>query len=300
MKRPSTVQTLSATVGIAGGLLLGAGGIAAYTASRLNRPQATAWRDAYTFTPWEVQVPYQTVMFTTADGVTLRGWWLPRLESNRVIIGATGHKGTKSDLLGIGPGLWRAGNNVLLFDYRGCGDSDRVQGSVGYYEQRDLRAAISFAQTQVPGCRLGLIGYSMGAAISILVAAGEPAVRAVIADSAYATIAGVVRSAYGHYRLPAQPFLPISDRYNGWRYGYRYADLEPVAAIAALAPRPVLIIHGALDSVTPVSHAHALFAAAGEPKELWIDAQAHHCGAYFHDRQGYVMRCAEFFATALA
>jgi len=284
----------------AGGALVGAVGIAAYTGRELNSPRAHTWRDNYTFTPFEVQVSYEEVSFVTEDGLTLRGWWFPHPESDRVVVAATGHKGTKPDLLGIGSGLWRAGYNVLLFDYRGCGESDPAPLSVGFYEQRDLRAASTWSRERVPGARLGLIGFSMGAALSILAAATDPTIRVVVADSAYATLQGVVANAYGRYRVPSWPFLALSDRYNGWRYGYRYGALRPVAVVEKLAPRPLLIIHGTRDAVTPVAHAHHLYDAAGEPKELWIAEGAHHCGAYFLDRERYVTRVADFFARGLA
>ena len=283
----------------AGGALVGALGIAAYTARELNTPRQRGWRDEYTFTPWEVRVPYEPVSFSTTDGLTLRGWWFPQPDTDRVVIATTGHKGAKTDMLGIGSGLWRAGNNVLLFDYRGCGESDPAPLSVGFYEQGDVRAALDYARERVPDARLGLIGFSMGGALAILIAATDPSVRGVIADSAYATLAGVVGSAYGRYRVPNRPFLAISDRYNGWRYGYRYDALRPIDAVAAVSPRPLLIIHGTQDSVTPVAHAYQLYAAAGEPKELWIAEGAHHCGAYFLDRQTYVARAAAFFDRAL-
>ncbi len=284
----------------AGGALVGAVGIAAYTGRELNSPRAHTWRDNYTFTPFEVQVSYEEVSFVTEDGLTLRGWWFPHPESDRVVVAATGHKGTKPDLLGIGSGLWRAGYNVLLFDYRGCGESDPAPLSVGFYEQRDLRAASTWSRGRVPGARLGLIGFSMGAALSILAAATDPTIRVVVADSAYATLQGVVANAYGRYRVPSWPFLALSDRYNGWRYGYRYGALRPVAVVEKLAPRPLLIIHGTRDAVTPVAHAHHLYDAAGAPKELWIAEGAHHCGAYFLDRERYVARVADFFARGLA
>src|SRR5690242_794897 len=76
----------------AGGALLGAVGLAAYTARELNSPRTLGWRDEYTFTPWEVQVPHEAVEFPTEDGLTLRGWWFPQAGTDRVVVGATGHK----------------------------------------------------------------------------------------------------------------------------------------------------------------------------------------------------------------
>jgi uncharacterized protein len=279
--------------------LTGVLGVAAYTGRSLNTPRRHTWQDGYTFSPFEMQVPYEPVSFVTEDGVTIRGWWLPRAGSNRVVVACTGHRGAKHELLGIASGLWRAGDNVLLFDFRGCGESDAAPLSAGHNELPDARAAVRFAQERLPEGQIGLLGYSMGGAVAILVAATDPSVRAVVADSSYAAISDVIANAYRRRRLPAQPFLAVGDRYNGWRYGYRYAALRPVDAVGRLAPRPLLLIHGAADELTPVAHAQELYAAAGEPKGLWIVPDAPHCCAYFADREAYAARVAAFFTATL-
>lgn len=124
-----------------GGALAGTLGVATYTTHTLNGMPRRRWIDGFTFSPYEVRAPHELVSFDTEDGITLRGWWLPRPETDRVVIGYTGHRGAKHELLGIGSGLWRAGSNVLLFDFRGCGDSDVAPLSVGYHELPDARAA---------------------------------------------------------------------------------------------------------------------------------------------------------------
>ncbi len=292
-------QPLGYLGAFAGGMAAGMLGIAAYTTGRLNSPVQQAKVNRYTFTPWEVQITCERVAFPTVDGVTLRGWWLPQEGATHTIVGCTGHRGVKSDLLGIGSGLWRAGNNVLLFDFRGCGESDVVPLSVGFHERRDLQAAIAFARTRTPDAPLGLIGYSMGAAVSIMVAADDPTIGAVVADSSYAAIGDVIAAEYRRLRVPTFPLLAASDRYNGWRYGYRFEALRPIDHVARLAPRPLLIIHGEQDGLTPVEHARRLYAAAGQPKECWIVPNAPHCGGYFADRETYVTRVANFFAQGL-
>jgi fermentation-respiration switch protein FrsA (DUF1100 family) len=283
----------------AGGVVAGAVGIAAYTTGRLNGPVRQAVSSRYSFTPWEVQVAWEPVAFATSDGVTLRGWWLPREGATATIVGCTGHRGVKSDLLGIGSALWRAGNSVLLFDFRGCGESDVVPLSVGFHERRDLQAALAFARARTPNAPLGLIGYSMGAAVAIMVAAGDTGVGAVVADSSYAAIGDVIAAEYRRRRVPTFALLAASDRYNGWRYGYRFDALRPIDHVARIAPRPLLIIHGEQDDLTPVEHARRLYAAAGQPKECWIVPNASHCGGYFADREVYVARVADFFAQGL-
>jgi fermentation-respiration switch protein FrsA (DUF1100 family) len=289
---------------IAGATALGAAGvlvgIAAYATARINLRTPATFSSNYTFSPFETQVEgYEEITLTTADGLRLSGWWLPQPSSQRVVVGLAGHRSPKSDLLGIGSWLWRAGNNVLLFDWRSRGQSDVAQHSLAYYELRDAEAAVAYVFERIPEARLGLIGYSMGASVALLLAAREPRVAAIIADSPFTGIAEVVAHGAAQLHLPAQLVVPMADRLTGWRYGYRFGAVRPIEAVAAISPRPLLLIHGAADSLIPVSHAHELFAALREPKQCWIVEDAEHCGAYFTDRTGYVTRTAAFFEQYL-
>ncbi len=281
-------------------LVAGALGIAAFTTYHLNGPTRQRFRDGYTFSPWEVQADHERVEFRAADGVTIRGWWFPRHESQQVVIGCTGHRGAKHELLGIGSGLWRAGNNVLLFDFRGRGESEGTACSLAFYELADLQAAVEYASRRLPQARLGVIGYSMGAAVALLVAAQEPRIAAVVADSPFATMRDVIGHAYQRRRLPARPMLGLAEAVNRWRYGYAFAAVQPVEVVKAIAPRPLLLIHGAADRLIPLRHALDIIAAAGDPKELWVVEGVSHCGAYFADRPAYVSRVAHFFERHLA
>ena len=52
----------------------------------------------------------------------------------------------------------------------------------------------------------------------------------------------------------------------------RYTALQPGAALARFAPRPVLMQNGRRDRLVPADGVRALFEAAGHPKELrWYD-----------------------------
>lgn len=288
----------------AGALTLGAAGLlvgaAAYATARLNYPTPESFMSAYTFSPYETQIEgYETIELLTEDGLRLSGWWLPRPGSNRVIVGLAGHRSPKADLLGIGSGLWRAGNNVLLFDWRSRGESEKAQHSLAYYELRDAEAALRYALGRVPNARLGLVGYSMGASIAIMLGARTPQVRAVVADSPFTGIAEVIAHGATRLHFPARLVVPLADVLTGWRYGYRFGAVRPIEAVPALSPRPLLLIHGTADSVIPLSHAEALYATAGEPKQLWIVPDVEHCGAYFADRRAYVDRVAAFFEQYL-
>ena len=46
--------------------------------------------------------------------------------------------------------------------------------------------------------------------------------------------------------------------------------MPPAEAAARISPIPFLVVHGDRDPYFPVEHAHQLYEAAREPKELWV------------------------------
>lgn len=290
-------------------LLVGAGlsaaasalaGLAAYAAHRLSGPTAALKRETlFAFTPFETGVDWEEVSFNSVDGLQIRAWWLGRPESKRVVIGCHGHRGRKDELLGIGSGLWRAGMNVLIFDFRGRGDSDDSICSLAYHEVGDLHGAIKYVESRLPEAQIGVIGYSMGAAVSLLGSADQPAVKAVVADSGFAEMANLVDFALANRRLPRRPLRALADQITAQRYGYRFEAVRPIEALIRYGQRPLLVIHCTGDTVVPVVDAYDLYAAAQGPKELWIVEDMPHCGAYFADRPTYVKRVVEFFERYL-
>lgn len=281
-----------------GAVAVGAAAVAGFTARTVNGPRRPNL--PYTFTPFELGVPAETLRFRAADGVELAGWWLAAAPPaagdarERVVICVHGHRGNKADMLGIGSGLWRAGNSVMMFDLRGCGESGDGPQSLAHTEQRDLEAAVDLVRARHPSASIAVVGFSMGASTAILTAARDPRIEALVLDSPFATMSDVIATAYRRFRLPAGPLLPLADLATRVRYGYTFAQVRPIDVVADLAPRPILLLHGAEDTVIPVSHAHELFAAAREPKRLEVFDGADHCGGYFADRPGYIDLVAAF------
>lgn len=276
-------------------------GVGYYVARALTDPKRPGPTDDYVMTPFETVVPSEDVRIPTEQADrALDGWWFARPETDRVIIGLTGYRGAKSELIGIGSALWRAGFNVLLFDYHGHGAGRGAPVTLAYRELHDVYAALNYTLRRVPGARVGVIGFSMGAALAILASASRPEIRAVVADSPFATHADVVSHAITRtIRLPGEPFLPLTDYFLARRAGYRSRDVEPLRVVGKIAPRPLLLIHGTDDRTIPAEHTRRLYAAAGGPKELWLAEGADHCGAYFLDRPAYCQRVTTFFARTL-
>lgn len=289
----ATRRAVRAAGWLAAGAGLGASALAGYTVRLLNAPQRPP--RSYSMTPFEIGLPSEDVTFTADDGVDLAGWWFDDPDADVTVICCHGHRGTKADLLGIGPGLHRAGFSVLLFDFRGNGDSGDGPQSLAHHEQRDLRAAVDWVTRRRPDSRVAVVAFSMGAATAILTAADDPRIEALVLDSPFATLSDVVAAGYRRYRLPTRVLVPAVGLVNRLRYGYAFAQVRPLDAVVRLAPRPVLLLHGTDDQVIPFEHATWLAdAAAPGTVELVRFEGIDHCGGYFADRPGYISRVAAF------
>lgn len=294
-------QLAAATVGfIAGGAALGTLGAAYYVARRVTQPERPSLQDDYVMTPFETGVEYEDVSFAPQQGEHMvEGWWFSRPETRRVIVTCTGYRGSKSLLIGIGTALWRAGYNVLLFDYHGHGTGRGAPVTLGYREMQDFFGALNYVHKRVENAQIGVIGYSMGASIALMGSAKRQEVRAVVADSPFASHLDVVAHNVSRVlHVSGRPIALLADYFLPPIAGYRGRDVEPVREVAAIAPRPILLIHGTEDTMIPFEHAKQVYEAARQPKELWIGEGAEHCGTYFLDRPAYCARVAAFFERA--
>jgi uncharacterized protein len=286
--------------GTTGSLLSLAG--ARYLVTQLVRCRPPELSERFTVTPYELGIEYEDVQFPTVNERLLHGWWLPRPETNRVVIAVSGYRGKKEDVLGISGTLWRNGYNVLLFDYRAHGTT-RLEDellTLGHRELEDMQAAIAYVRQRVPNVLLGLMGGSMGASVSIVAAARDPEVKAVWADSAFTSQERVISHAWKSItKLPSTPIVPLAGELFARQTGYRWQDFEPLAEIPKLGRRPVYIIHGGSDRTTPVDCAYELYEAAPGPKSLWVAADAQHCQVYFLFRETYSQRALKFFGRYL-
>ena len=287
------------------GVLLGVPLVAYVTLSvvlyrRLFVPVHTDAQDDFMFTPWEFQADYEEVDLVSADGLAFGAWFFRQTASPQVIVISPGHKARRQDVLGIAVGLWRKGFNVLCYSYRGMAGSDPALVTMGVREVQELAEAIAFARRHVRGAKIGLLGYSMGAVVSLLGAAGDPSIEALVLDSPYADLGQVVReNVRRHALLPGSPFVAALSLWMRLRHGVRLADARPIAVLSGLEPRPLFFIHGAADVTTSQQHSRRLYDAYRGPREIWIVQGAPHTGGYFADRSLYVERVAGFFARNL-
>src|SRR5438552_2302297 len=188
---------------LSGLLSLGYIGISSYIAEQLvyEAPKAIVK------TPASQSLHFANVSFPSRDDqIMLKGWLIPgvlpdgRMTVDRVIVAVHGTRTNRESpgdhLMELTGALARNGFGVLSFDMRGMGESPPAPLSMGNLEQRDVLGAVDFLQTgRLPFAELGRprliggLGISMGAATLLLAAAREPAIKAVVSDSAFADAA---------------------------------------------------------------------------------------------------------------
>lgn len=273
-----------------------------FGAWRLNRRSHLHPDPSFSFTPWELGARHEEWEFRTVDGIALRGWFLPRPGTGRTIVSLHGYRGHMGQVLGISTNLWRAGFNVLLFDFRGRGRSEDAPLSMGLWERRDLEAALDALDRRIPDPRIGLLGFSMGAAVAVF-GGSDPRIRALVLDSCFANQREVLEELaireserYLGGRIDGRLFLPAMEWWHRRLGKPPFAEIAPIEIVGRL-DKPILVIHGAGDLTVPIEHGERLAGAAGA--ELWRVPGAHHCGAYFIDREAYTTRVTAFFQRHL-
>jgi dipeptidyl aminopeptidase/acylaminoacyl peptidase len=295
MMRPETYVALAGA-----GLLILYVAISFQLYRRAFVPNRQSFLDDFTFTPFEFQADYEEVELVTADGLNFGAWLFRQPGSPQTVIVSGGHKGQRQNSLGISAALWRKGFNVILYSYRGMPGSDRAPITLGIKEVLELQAVIAFARKRIPHARIGLLGYSMGAVVSLLGAAGEPGVQALVLDSPFSDLRSLlIENVRRATKLPGSPFVWLAGCMLWLRTRSWISECSPREVLSSLEPRPLFFIHGGADEITSVNHSRRLYDAYRGPREIWIVQGAQHTGAYFADRPLYVERVAGFFARHL-
>jgi fermentation-respiration switch protein FrsA (DUF1100 family) len=302
---------------ITGVCTLGYAGLSVYVATRLVYvPQLPI-----TKTPAALGLSYHEVTFPAReDHLLLHGWFVPGvlpnggLTAQRALIVVHGTRQNRTDLaagvLDLTGEFARHGFAVLAFDMRGMGESSPAPISFGYFEQRDVLGAVDFLRSgPLPYPELGRPraiggwGVSMGAATLLLAAAREPAIQAVVSDSAYADIVPVLEQQVPQNSGLPPAFTPGVLLAAQALYGMNYYAVRPVDVVARLAPRPVLFIHGAADDYVPPPNQDELYAAARAVPDAhvgyWRVPGAKHAQAFHTAKGAYVDRVVAFFTVAL-
>jgi dipeptidyl aminopeptidase/acylaminoacyl peptidase len=252
---------------------------------------------------------YQDVSFPSRQAnITLSGWYIEVDPDAPVIVVTHGSEGgSKRDDNALIPAgmLAHNGFNVLLYDMRNHGDSDRDNGrtSVGNKEYKDLLGAWDWL-VQVKGFtpeRIGVYGFSLGAATTLIAFGEEPRVAAAFVDSPVTNLPELMDAELARNHYPtflSTPAILMARLVTG-------EDLlahSPTEAIYNASGRPLYVVHGTGDTRISVNQTRELAALARQtntPITVWMPDGVDHVESAFAYPAEYERRMVDFFKMAL-
>lgn len=263
----------------------------------------------------------QSVSFDSADGLKLSGTiHIPDdLEPGEqrpgfIVLHGFGSNSDAGNAIAPATMLCDWGYVTLRFDMRGCGKSDGEFGRIICLDQvEDTQHALSFFRDrpEVLEDRVGLIGSSFGAAVSLYTAGIDERAAAVVsavawgngetkfraqhsAPEAWARFTGMLVAGAAHRKRTGESMMvsrydivPIPEHLRGHlatnsvmefpvETAQSMLDFRADDVVGRIAPRPLLLMHAAKDSVCPSSQSIELFRRAGQPSELHLLADVDH------------------------
>lgn len=163
---------------------------------------------------------------------------------------------------------------VLTMNFRGCGAAEGNFSLDGWLD--DVHAAVDhLAGLGADG--VWLAGFGTGGSLVVAEGARNPSVRGVAALATPADFDDWARNPRRllvharHVQVIKDPDFP-SD-FDQWAAALKV--VRPVDAAAALAPRPLLVVHGDSDDLTPPADGRALVEAHGSAEFRLISGAGH-------------------------
>jgi len=287
---------------VAAALCAGVVGVAVLIGWKLTHPD----RRPLTQSPEQFGLAGEPVRFPSrAGGVALSGWLLaPSGAARLTVIFAHGYAGNRLErglpALALARSLVAAGCRVLMFDFRNSGESEGRLTTVGQLEKFDVLGAVDWVAARFAE-PIGLLGFSMGGTASLLAAAEDSRVAGVVADSAFSRLKPYLRRNLSVWsKLPRYPFTPLIMAILPILTRMRPDEVDALAAVKRLYPRPALFIHSEADKAIPAANSRELQAAHPDRFGLWTTPEGGHVGAYAQEPEAYTGRVLAFFAEAAA
>jgi dipeptidyl aminopeptidase/acylaminoacyl peptidase len=252
-----------------------------------------------------IKVDIEDVTIHSFDNTRLHGWWIEAAKEAPTVVLIHGVNKNRTDVLRAALVLRRNGFNALVFDGRAHGNSEGRYVTYGYYERRDVEMVIDWLvkEKKISKNRIGLAGESMGAAIALQVAAHNDWIKAVWADSPFASLHRVshefIQNATHLPKAVVSPVVWTTKHVANYRGDFDIETIEP-AALASKINCPVFLVHGTADQLIATEHSQMIFDALTVDKELWIVKGIRHARAARHAKQEYSQRLTRFFKDKFA
>ncbi|MEK7582101.1 MAG: alpha/beta fold hydrolase [Patescibacteria group bacterium] len=206
-------------------------------------------------TPKNYNLPFEDVVLTTKDGVSIAGWFIPTpISQKRALIILHGYPAEKGDMLSIANTL-HPDFNILLIDFRYFGKSGGSFTTLGTKERLDLETAIDFFESR-GFKKVGVLGFSFGGATAIIQTEQDSRITAVVSYASFADLTLLGKDAYARLPVIREILVPLMKLWAKLLWDID-TTLSPKVAAQNLST-PILIIHTKPDEQIPFHHAEIL------------------------------------------
>jgi fermentation-respiration switch protein FrsA (DUF1100 family) len=224
--------------------------------------------------------------FVNPAGNRLHGWFFSANQTTPLatILYFHGNGGNIENVAAVGTRFAARGFNVLVFDYRGYGESEGIlEDEDGLYADADAAYNYLIRERGLSPESLVLYGHSLGTAAAIDLASRRKC-GAVISEAGPSSGSEMAKRVL--------PWLPTQLHFlarNKFDSAHKLRDVHC----------PVLIAHGENDETIPPDQARILFAAANEPKQLVMIPNVSH-NIIGEAGDDYFALLADFMRSAIA
>jgi pimeloyl-ACP methyl ester carboxylesterase len=272
--------------------------LAAQGAARLLHPPARSPQES----PADFGVQQaELVSFPSAD-LTLTAWFLPPQpeKGGAALIFVHGFNGNRASLLAQAVAVHAAGYGALLLDLRGHGDSEGAMVTWGYNEAADVVAAYDYlvSRPEVDPQHIGLVGKSMGGAAVTRAAVQLPNLAAIVLESTYSGLEENFPSILTRIAKTPSFLSGMTLRLMERESGLPLREVLPRADLA-VNKAPVLVVHGERDVIVSIEQGQTLFAAAQQPKQLYLIPNAGHLDIFTVDPDAFTTQLLAFLDAHL-
>lgn len=232
--------------------------------------------------PGAMGTPQESIVIPSTGGLNLSAWWIEAEKPKAVAVLAHGYFMSKGELAPVAFWLWQRGISCLLFDFRAHGRTRGGKCTFGHREREDLTAAVRYARERVPGAKVFVIGSSMGSVAGALAWGDDPALLdGLVLDSAYGRLSSAIM---GWWRFLGGKWLAAvlspSVLIGGPLAGVNPAKVDVAEALAKVADKPILVMHGTLDGLALPSEARRNAEVLKNAEVVWFEGCGHSEGRW--------------------
>lgn len=258
-------------------------------------------------TPQDYGMDYETISFKTSDGVAIKGWLIPANSKKIIIIthvgGLTKYGSTVNfhsiyklynkeiEFLKTAKHLHKVGYNILMFDFRNHGESDKSPNggisTIGLDEYKDVLAALDFIKSRndLKNMDIGFVSFCMGANSTIIAASKEPEkfakVRCMMLIQPISMEVFVkVYSQKIFSKFGSSILIPMIKRLVKMMSGYELCEMSPKKYVKDIRV-PTLYVQARNDLWTELSDIESFYKNTPAEKEFyWIEDTKHRFESY--------------------